>query len=108
MIEVLHFGMRAGNLAVMASDRVTITLDKLTREFAEQQAKIVGVSLSAYISRAVRRQTLADSVRAEAEWLAAHPAELEQARQDELDDERERELSRQVDDEAIRRGRRAA
>ncbi|WP_326559854.1 hypothetical protein [Micromonospora sp. NBC_01796] len=58
----------------MATDRVTITLDALTREAAQRSAEAAGVSFSAYVNRAVRRQTLADSMRAEAAYLAAHPA----------------------------------
>lgn len=78
----------------MGSKRVTVTVDSFILGAAQRLAEEQGMSLSAYVGRAVRRQALGDSMRAEAAYLAQHPEVRAQMELDAEQDELERELSR--------------
>jgi len=69
----------------MKRRRVTLTLDPATTAYLDDAAaRQTNGNVSALVDRIVQRARLAEAVRAEAAWYAAHPAEAEAA-QDERD-----------------------
>jgi post-segregation antitoxin (ccd killing protein) len=53
--------------------KVTLSLDPETLARARAAAQHYGMSLSAWIDRAARREALRDAARRQEEWLAANP-----------------------------------
>ncbi len=50
--------MRDGTLVGMAMSRLTVTMDAATRQLAEESARRAGLSLSAWLARAARREAV--------------------------------------------------
>jgi hypothetical protein len=57
----------------MATDKVTISLQRETLARAKEAAEAAGVSLSAWIDQAARRQALRDRAHLYYGWLDANP-----------------------------------
>ncbi|MBE1491447.1 hypothetical protein [Plantactinospora soyae] len=55
------------------ADKVTLSLNPDTLARARQAAKHDGLSLSAWIDRAARREAIRAAARRHEEWLAANP-----------------------------------
>lgn len=55
------------------ADKVTLSLSADTLARARAAAHREGMSLSAWLERAARREALRDAVRRQDEWLAANP-----------------------------------
>jgi uncharacterized protein YigA (DUF484 family) len=55
------------------AEKVTVSLSAGTLARARAAARREGVSLSAWLERAARRQLLQDAARRHDEWLAANP-----------------------------------
>jgi hypothetical protein len=55
------------------AERVTLSLSAETLARARAAASREGISLSAWMERAARREALRDAVRRQDEWLAANP-----------------------------------
>lgn len=50
--------MRGSTLVGMAMSRLTVTMDAATRRLAEESARRAGLSLSAWLARAARREAV--------------------------------------------------
>lgn len=63
-----------------SSTKVTLSLDTDTLATARDHAAREGVTLSAWLSRAARREARRDQGQQYAAWLAAHPDVAEEVR----------------------------
>jgi hypothetical protein len=59
----------------MATISKTLTLEETALDAGKAAAEAAGMTLSAYASRALRKQAMADNIVRAAELLAAQPAE---------------------------------
>jgi hypothetical protein len=91
----------------MSSTRSTISMDPATSEAALQRAQRSGMSLSAYVARAVRRSLVRDAMDDESRFLEGRPDVAAAAAADAFADEADRAAAAEVDSARAAR-RRAA